>query len=553
VEFGGLARYLTMLEDDGSPGFAFAWEIVQDDVGSDVISSDGSGKAATLRDWLYGNADSAGSEAGDRHCGCRCRYAPSIILRSEAELFGVSSPRFAVRLFLNEKSFVNCRRRRQLAGEILLCHGERLLSEGLPAGLEDDNWIADSLLEPPLDLRREGFRFLTVDLSAAYGERESFDGVPFVTFIRHGGLCAQASCFMVMAVLHGLVYPIGGVADVTVLAKREQLAAGISREDLGLNPEQIVNLFQNDLDGLTSHFEVAGYPRHEAFPTDVTNVDLALKSYLSSGFPVIALVSLSRMFGYQQIHGATAEPILIAREDRWEFGLRNQIPFRGFRPNGREEETKEPHMVVVVGWNPASDEFILNDPATYPFIPVKARQLVDARQYLPDAIDGELKEDDLAGFGMLTFAPQAVRLPLLRFSNPRGDGEQDELPGLFALAQHVQSAPDVASPLGLKYGFDHRVSRPMRLVGINPRTATLGVLAEEADDQAAARLAATNLPANWYWVQYIPEADEAKKTSSSLWFWKAFDYLIEPPIRLVACVLTKAEPSALWQPSHKDV
>src|SRR5688572_29388980 len=47
------------------------------------------------------------------------RYAPSIIARGEAEMLGVSMPRFAFRVYLNEQrtSFVNVRRLGTLANQ----------------------------------------------------------------------------------------------------------------------------------------------------------------------------------------------------------------------------------------------------------------------------------------------------------------------------------------------------------------------------------------------------------------------------------------------------
>jgi hypothetical protein len=85
--------------------------------------------------------------------GIRARVAPSITTRGEAEIFGLSSPRFAYRVWLDsiQTSFVNIRRIKRLRESIHRSLGED--SPGLKL-LEADAppfaCIADSLLAVPI-------------------------------------------------------------------------------------------------------------------------------------------------------------------------------------------------------------------------------------------------------------------------------------------------------------------------------------------------------------------------------------------------------------------
>jgi hypothetical protein len=554
----------TLSDKNGFLGFAFKHSLYGDELGSRVIASDETGYVALLRDWLYDRNNASKSRKPPR-----ARFAPSIILRSEAELFGVSTPRFAVRIYFGKYGFVNCRRLRQLAEEILFCHQGHGVDPDLKKRLSAENWIADSLLQPPHDLVTERYRFLSVDLARAYGEKGPRVGVPFVTHIRHGGgMCAQASCFMVMALLHKRVNPIGGVADLTVLANRERLAGPVVRKGrLGLSPRKIVDLFRRRVRGVNAHLETVNPNDTEIWPDAYTRVNIALQSHLCSGFPAIAFVSLSRMFGYQTLHGASADPILIPGVKDYQTKKRNAIPLKGLQ--SIDQKKRLAHTVVVVGWKPDSDEFILNDPATYPFIPATARQLVDARQYRKrtqaerdeDKRAGkkrELSEDMLPGVSLITFTPKSVRLPLLNYLSRRDKELKThkkklfEISGLFDHAEMVQ-AGGMSTPWGLKYGI-HYVDQPVRLIKVSAATEALDMpsLKSDKSDAEAARIAADlvknqQLRPDWYWVQHIPNADMDDKTLETLWFWKTRDSRTYHSCDLVAVILARTPSDSSWQ------
>ncbi|MCA9206348.1 MAG: hypothetical protein KDA59_25020, partial [Planctomycetales bacterium] len=241
----------------------FATSSVCRELGQDIISrdelfdsEDGSDLSADSRRlsqfamWLYGVPSASGSVASERKL--RMRFAPSIILRSEAELLAVSCPRFAVRVYVSERSFVNARRRRTLQRAIRRAYADSIkgdqFREQLLRDVDRSSWIADSLLEVPDDIKAR-FTCLTTRLATSYGEREEFDAVPFVTHIRlGGGLCAQAVCFMTLCLLPDV--PVMGPSEITAHMHNLQFDKGPAGDCFieigGMTPESIVAFFRDD-------------------------------------------------------------------------------------------------------------------------------------------------------------------------------------------------------------------------------------------------------------------------------------------------------------------
>jgi hypothetical protein len=162
------------------------------------------------------------------------RYAPSLITRSEAELFGMSSPRFALRTSFHPDSIVNVRRLVQFAENAVAANHafQRERKEEIEKRLEkptarqlrrevvhSGNCVADSVFPLPGWLGREGYKALSGEFGRAYGEGKRIVGTPF---LQHtplgGGLCAQAACFMLIAIQERLVNSVPGIAEITALA-----------------------------------------------------------------------------------------------------------------------------------------------------------------------------------------------------------------------------------------------------------------------------------------------------------------------------------------------
>lgn len=182
------------------------------------------------------------------------RLAPSIVVRSEIQLFNLDIPRFCVRVYLpNAQGFVNLRRMAEvvnrLANEQWLRTDEDVnasdqtgftgryipptpepsMREVFASFDNKDNVVADCLLMPPRgSFKENAFYFVTADLGWAYGEGTCFPAIPYVRGMKgfSGGHCAQACAFMVSALLHDHAPPSnasdfakagGGLAEITAL------------------------------------------------------------------------------------------------------------------------------------------------------------------------------------------------------------------------------------------------------------------------------------------------------------------------------------------------
>jgi hypothetical protein len=229
------------------------------------------------------------------------RIAPSIISRGEAELFGLSTPRFAIRVYLEHAErplgFVNARRLATFASQVpswaerldearVMTEVERNLKGRATANdlLRRNRCIADALLRAPK--RFEKWTMLQAQLSRAYGEvcGEDTDwaGTPFIRHISvsGGGLCAQATCFMATALLHRTARGVHGLADVTCLVSPDDL------DELpltGLTSKQLSRYFSHEDVGLGAIWQ---QPQINGNPPREITFRLALRAYLQSGMPI---------------------------------------------------------------------------------------------------------------------------------------------------------------------------------------------------------------------------------------------------------------------------
>ena len=189
--------------------FSIKTNQVQLEAGDDIMSpsSPRDGKLFRFADWLYGNRDQ--QFEFDK---ITIRMAPSIITRSEIELLGLSSPRFAFRANFGSHGFVTIRRRIIIEARIRIAHrSANYLGNLFPKEKDPDSpWIADCLLRIPDRFR--DFHVISCDLRSDYGEdlldSDSQGLVPFVTHVLFGGgLCAQAACFMALCLVQSEQIP----------------------------------------------------------------------------------------------------------------------------------------------------------------------------------------------------------------------------------------------------------------------------------------------------------------------------------------------------------
>ena len=328
------------------------------------------------------------------------RIAPSIIARSELELLGLGEPRFGIRASLfdgdRQLGFVNLRKIKStwrqrstwyypegsvrqtpkqtwwsLLLELFRSNTDLLEFDSPSDVVWDASPIADCLLELPSKFFKKGYESIKVNLGVAYGETLS-DDTPLVgtPFMRHipcsgGGLCAQAVCFMATALMFRFATNIYGLAEIT------KLATGVKGDEMvitGLYPRAISKYFSEV--GLRASIQSTGKVRNEDTLLPALNTfNLALRACVRSKCPVIVMVDGGRMAG-DFLDVSSDEQCILERN-----GL--QLPPK--TPQGEPGEARN-HAVLIVGFG-GQDQFLVNDPATEPFLEANVRQLSDAAMY----------------------------------------------------------------------------------------------------------------------------------------------------------------------------
>lgn len=404
--------------------------VAQQELGVDEFK-----RLAALRRWLYPSRVDA----------MTFRTAPSAVARCEAELCDLSMPRFSFRAYLTPTSFVNARRVNTFA-QMAVHWGEP------PAGYDEyvdwEHWrdphrtpasiirsascIGDSLLQPPERIAsRTGYHLLKTELGMAYGEHREIEGVPFVRHIRlGGGMCGQATCFMATALLQQEARGIYGVAEITALAC-DQDGPAIFID--GISPDRICNYFNHRDVGLSASRQFIQQSNSQ--PELAKELGEALFAYCMSNMPVILRVDLGRMCGVEYAtHSNTntgdREDTVALPEDHLfaHNGLADLDTVKSCRDAGREMQAGKRelkprlHAVLVVGCQSQRPQdvrkplrFLINDPATYPFLEADASVLANVRHYDPTHWDAKA----LGPFEFISVTPQAVQLPLLSVPDPR--------------------------------------------------------------------------------------------------------------------------------------
>jgi sugar phosphate isomerase/epimerase len=333
------------------------------------------------------------------------RFAPSVITRSEIELFGIEYPRFCVRLYLDDNgSFVNCRRIPLLIANILggktfpwSSRVEGLSEEDIlkritpDEGLkqireEEHSVVADCLLIPPAALSQK-YKIITTKLQRAYGEalddRSEKKATPYMQHIDvfGGGMCAQAVCFIVAALLHNYTTGVHGIVEITYIA-----AAKAGRElcTAGLELDETVRYFRNI--GLSASLQV---PTPDASNERVLkDLRRCLDGYISSNFPVIFSADRrnlevvpdekNSLYGRNNYH---TDPLILAAT------------------------TSLTHAIVLIGRGLEDGaSFLAHDPGSLPFLELRLQDLLDVSYFPSHTSDFCL---------CIPVVPPEVKMPLM--------------------------------------------------------------------------------------------------------------------------------------------
>lgn len=344
------------------------------------------------------------TETPDTNLFLQFRLAPSIVCRSEIELYSIYMPRFGIRIELGGQEgfgFLTFRR-------------SKLLQKALEAAYADDTTIltklrvaensrygklADSVIRipalDPADLTHspKTIRFWNVaqaELLKHYGGHPGERGTPFVTHSdSSGGMCAQACIFMLEMYHIDSLKQINGIADISYLAATTSLRSKdtLSIPLKGLTAQSVYDYIKHHF---TNHcrlmLSVHNLPNRyvdnqnkgtfghlvSTFSADLGN-DPALnervlqrievEAYARSLIPQIALVDLGLLY-----------------DDKAQPPPR--LP--------EEPGKKRPHAILVVGtrygFDPETgglkEQLVLNDPATGPLRLLDTRHsLVDCARY----------------------------------------------------------------------------------------------------------------------------------------------------------------------------
>lgn len=346
------------------------------------------------------------------------RLAQSIITRSEVELFGLSIPRFAVRLYLNNGGFVNCRRIATLIkmykidnlrewgsrySDDQILPDERnpdlevnqLESQSIGDVMNGQSCIADSLLMEPSRLASYHFRYLDPTLAKlpeAYSEGERFSyeitrkAIPYTHTINlGGGHCAQAVSFITTAILANYSKAVHGIAEITALAhhwKCRELGLG------SLEPEGMAH-YLNAVNLRLLEQCLTQKPSAEVTPVRAGHFGSIVRCYLDSGMPVLFPTSLGKL----------AEHPSLTTSIYYDNGLkilREDLP------------TDEDHIVVIVGSSVSNGErFVLHDTATLPFLVATLDQLSSV------GVNRKLSTITADNGVIMPVVPKPVKMPLL--------------------------------------------------------------------------------------------------------------------------------------------
>ena len=371
---------------------------------STEIGEFGREQLSVLLEWLFG-----GSWEKTNVGIAAPRLAPSIISRSEVEIFSLSMPRFAIRFYVsNGGHFLNLRRiasfadraiewpvediekatkRRgncgQYDGHSVNKQNRKDLKKSPSRYLIRNTCIADSLL-PRKSSITDDWHLIEVELGLPYGEGKTISGTPFVRHVDvvGGGMCAQACCFMANALLHDHCSAIYGISEISAMAKTEgDLEAEFRMQLNGLKPFEMQRYFRRV--GLNGHLELPFKPK--GIPD--SSYHHLLRAYLLSGFPIILSCDLGRLIGsgkavqnaegfHEDLEKSSVYPVNIGLDS-----CKKLFPGE-FHP--RVKRKRRNHMVIMTGVKEADSNephYMIHDPAYLPFLDVTLTQLKHATTY----------------------------------------------------------------------------------------------------------------------------------------------------------------------------
>lgn len=317
------------------------------------------------------------------------RSAPSITIRSEAELFGINMPRFGYRAMIHQDkknphedeilAAVNIRRIESFIKSV----GERLevsaQVEFLSKLKSKCSFLADSIIGIPPWTKETGTEYdiLTTNLAPWYAESSPMEATSFVThFPVGGGMCAQAVCFMVSSLLHEHARGVYGVAEVTSLANERQPAGFEPSEKpdkeeqleflnfSGLNVRSLLRYFEHPEVGLSARAASDTDDYDQVFASE-KSFGTYLTHFLEQGAPVIVVCDIKKL--KQTVYKKL--PYQVGQQT----DIQNSPELHSLLVVGKKKRT-------AVGEDPR--EYLVHDPATFPYFPMSAADIFESLKTL---------------------------------------------------------------------------------------------------------------------------------------------------------------------------
>lgn len=248
-----------------------------------------------------------------------------------------------------------------------------------------------------------------------------------------------------------------------------------------MTQDALVSFFCDEAVGLRSARQFAAVRSPECLSQEF-DLALALRSYVLSGFPVIVPLDLRRMYDRSVVHGQTIfERNGIAPPTDSEF----------------QRSGERRHAVLVVGCHRSEQyEFILHDPATFPFLKATAHQILAAA---PSTHSGLAAS---SGSVILPVTDSSIRLPLLNVL-PSGDREEN---GCISIG--LLGISEVLHASWKAYRGPHFLPGDFRLVDFrggfltdSERSTQLQHLPAEARGKIM-DLVERGVVSSWAWVQF---------------------------------------------------
>ncbi len=546
-------------------------------VSIDVIKKEVSVKAfyhvADVCEWLYGIPLFNGSEF---------RVAPSFMTRCEAEMLGLSSPRFVYRVCLPNGSFVGLRRLAKLADRIGQQYSHQETIDAIRDKLlGEKSAIADSLLQVPERYPAERYYLMKTNLGRYLGEDKAKSGVPYLQYMElGGGLCAQAACLLAMMFNHRHARKICGIPEVTYLASAHQHGSNTAQSEIlmsGLNEQTVVSALNSAAIGLSASREIELLDnrnrRIKPGAKDWKLEKVALNSYLLSDVPVIYPVDHHKLMNCDPgsiLHDNNRADMLFRPE------LQEQAEEAKQRGNQPIDDESDPHMVVLGGCRSDGEEFVLHDPATAPFLKCHWNELLSIRR------QGNSDREDFFRFISVASEDVLVRLlPQVVLTKP--EGKSVTKPGLIQVAkqlqtqyrEHVCGAPvlyqtpdqyrsgtfalfkwdDKASRRVLKRFLMHNFREDKRKVPAAKWRKLFRIIVQTLHRPSKA--AKDKRPAdprmghqNWIWAQCAWDDRHPDGPQRAIWLWDAQSGHIRPKIskldigQLVAAIIPESAVTA---------